>query len=63
MLDSYTYNPKWTGIPSKYLRAKLKILKDFLITPTESEIKHLQSLKTQSEIDNAILTIINNRWN
>jgi hypothetical protein len=65
MLDGATYNPKWNGNAKKYLEGKLNILMDrqgFCITPTESEMNHLKSLKTQTEIDNAILTIINNRW-
>lgn len=62
MLDGSTYNPKWNGNPKKYLDGKLRILNDFCITPTESEINHLKTLKTQSEIDNGILNIINNRW-
>ena len=60
-----TYNPKWNGNAKKYLEAKLKILTDhrgFCIQPTESEIKHLQTLTTQTQIDNAIMSIINNRW-
>lgn len=66
MLDGSSYNPKWKGNASKYLEAKLKILMDkqgFCITPTEREMEHLETLKTQTEIDNAILSIINNRWN
>ncbi len=64
-LDGATYNPKWTGNAKKYLEAKLKILMDkrgFCITPTEDEMAHLKTLKTQVAIDNAILGIINNRW-
>ena len=65
MLEGSTYNPKWNGNAQKYLEGKLKILTDprgFCITPTESEMTHLKTLKTQSEIDSAIITIINNRW-
>lgn len=65
MLQGATYNPKWNGDPKRYLDGKLKILMDhraFGIKPTEKEMEHLQSLKTQSEIDRAIITIINNRW-
>jgi hypothetical protein len=65
MLEGSTYNPKWNGNPTKYLEGKLKILMDprgFGITPTKREMEHLQTLTTQTEIDNAILTIINNRW-
>jgi hypothetical protein len=65
MLEGSTYNPHWKGDAQKYLEGKLKILMDhrgFGITPTESEMEHLQTLTTQSEIDRAIITIINNRW-
>jgi hypothetical protein len=65
MLDDVSYSPKWKGDPTKYLEAKLKILMDnrgFCITPTETELKYLQTLKTQTAIDNAILSIIDKRW-
>lgn len=65
MLDGSTYNPRWTGDPKKYLEGKLKILMDsrgFCITPTEREMEHLRELKTQTEIDNAIISIINRHW-
>lgn len=44
---------------------KLDILMDtrgFCITPTESEMTHLKTLKTQTAIDNAIQSIIDRRW-
>lgn len=54
--------PMWKT-PEKYVEAKLKILRrDFRITPTENEIIHLKSLKTQIAIDNACLGIINRHW-
>ena len=65
MLDDTRYNPKWKGDPKKYLDAKIKILEDhrgFGIKPTEVEMEHLRTLTTQVSIDNAIWTIINNRW-
>lgn len=65
MLDDVSYNPKWKGDPQKYIDAKLKILEDprgFGIHPTKKEVEHLRTLKTQTSIDNAIWTIINNRW-
>jgi hypothetical protein len=65
MIDGATYNPKWNGNPEMYLKGKLKILMDhrgFGIKPTESELQHLRTLKTQVAIDNAILKIINDRW-
>lgn len=51
--------------PEQYIEAKLKILTDpraFGITPTDEEMEHLKTLKTQVAIDNAILSIINRRW-
>ncbi len=49
--------------PDKYIKAKLKILKrDFCIDATEEEIEHLNTLTTQIQIDNAILSIIARRW-
>lgn len=64
MYDEYItgHSPQWTT-PEKYVEAKLKILRrDFKITPTENEIIHLKSLKTQIAIDNACLSIINRHW-
>jgi hypothetical protein len=52
--------------PKQYVEAKLKILMDhrgFGIKPTEEEIEHLKTLKTQIAIDNAILSIIDRHWN
>lgn len=50
--------------PVKYVEAKLKILRrDFKIDLTEEEIAHLNTLKTQIAIDNAVLSIINHHWN
>ena len=65
MFEYPGYNPKWKGNAKKYLEAKLRILTDergFNITPTEREMEHLKTLKTQVQIDNAILTIIERRW-
>lgn len=64
MSDPYinSHSPNFST-PEKYVKAKLKILRrDFYIEPTEVEIKHLNELKTQVSIDNAILGIINNHW-
>lgn len=65
MPDDVSYSPKWNGNPQKYLTAKLCILEDprgFGIHPTEEELEHLRTLKTQVQIDNAIWTIIERRW-
>lgn len=49
--------------PEQYVTAKLKILsRDFHIEATYEEKKHLRELTTQISIDNAILSIINRRW-
>lgn len=57
-----SYGPKWTT-PEKYIRAKLKILeRDFCIHATQEEEDHLKSLNTQLAIDNAIISIMNSRW-
>ena len=49
--------------PEQYIEQKLKILKrDFRITATETELEHLNTLTTQTQIDNAILTIISHHW-
>ena len=64
MNDEYitSHSPQWTT-PEKYLKAKLKILsRDFCIDPTKEELAHLKTLRTQISIDNAILGIINRRW-
>lgn len=64
MADDYinSHSPLFTT-PEKYLKTKLKVLiRDFCIYPTEEELAHLKTLKTQVTIDNAILGIINNRW-
>lgn len=64
MHDEYItgHSPIFTT-PEKYIKAKLKILqRDFCIYATEEEIEHLKTLTTQISIDNAILGIINRRW-
>lgn len=64
MDDPYinSHSPKFTT-PGKYLSAKLKILsRDFCIEPTTDEKAHLRTLTTQVQIDNAIQSIIDRRW-
>lgn len=47
----------------QYIKAKLKMLvNDFCIYPTETEIKHLYELETESKINCAVRQIINNHW-
>jgi hypothetical protein len=49
--------------PEKYIKERLLILKrDFLIEPTEEELDHLHTLKTEIAIDAAIRKICNSRW-
>lgn len=48
---------------NQYIQAKLKMLvNDFCIRPTETEIKHLYGLATESEINRAVRQIINDHW-
>ena len=47
----------------KFIKGKLKMLKQMCIKLTDSELKHLYTLNTPREIENFICTIINNRWN
>ena len=47
----------------QYLKAKLRIWKrDFYIEPTDAELEHLQTLKTQTQLDNAFQSLIDRRW-
>lgn len=57
-ITTSTYNPVWKN-PEDYLKKKLKILTDhFCIKPTTEQMAHLRTLKTQIQIDNAVLSII-----
>lgn len=52
--------------PEQYIKARVKILSDrrsFGIIPTDEEMEHLRTLNTQVQIDNAIISIIDRRWN
>ncbi len=47
----------------KYVKDKVRILeRDFYIKPTEEELAHLNTLTTQTAIDNAVLSIIAHHW-
>lgn len=64
MYDPYinSHSPRFIT-PEQYVKAKLKILsRDFCIEATEEEIEHLNTLRTQTAIDNAILSIMTRRW-
>ena len=57
-----TYNPIFKS-PKQYLKKKLEILTEhFCIKPTRDQMIHLQSLKTQIAIDNAILSIMDDYY-
>lgn len=57
-----SYAPQFKDA-KQYIQAKLKMLvKDFRIKPTETEMKHLHELSTESEINRAIRQIIVNHW-
>ena len=61
-IESTAHCPVFNN-PKQYVEAKLKILRrDFYIEPTEAELDHLKTLKTQTAIDNAFLGIINHHW-
>lgn len=49
--------------PEQYVKAKIKMLRnEMYISPTEEEISHLLTLKTDVAIDNAIHSIIDRHW-
>lgn len=62
MLDGATYNPRWTGDVKEYVEGKVKFANGFCVNLTEREIKYLESLKTQIQIDNACQTMIDRRY-
>ena len=62
--EAYKLNhaPKFQNA-EQYIQAKLKMLvNDFRIQPTETEIKHLYELETESKINCAVRQIINDHW-
>lgn len=49
--------------PKQYIKQKLKILRDDMcIQPTWQELDHLNTLKTEGDIDRAIHSIIEKHW-
>ena len=49
--------------PKQYVDHKLKMLRNhMMIDPTEYEILHLRSLKTEGDIDRAVASIIDRHW-
>lgn len=49
--------------PKQYIKAKLKMLRnEMFIKPTQKEIDHLYSLKSDVAIDNAVHSIIDRHW-
>ena len=49
--------------PVQYVDRKLKMLRKHMrIEPTEEEVLHLKTLKTQGDIDRAVHSIIDRHW-
>ena len=49
--------------PEQYVDFKLVMLRnDMYIEPTEDEVAHLKTLKTETAIDNAVHSIISRHW-
>lgn len=49
--------------PKQYIKAKLKMLRnEMFIEPTEEEIRHLLTLRSDVAIDNAVHSIIDRHW-
>ena len=47
----------------KYRKEKIKILQeDFLVTLTDDEIAHFNTLEKERQIDNYAREILNSRW-
>ena len=63
MCTDYTSESRFDDMPlDKYIKAKLTILsRDFAIVLSESEIKHLKSLKSDIQVDNYAHDLINKR--
>ena len=64
MYETYvmSHTPMFKTV-EQYVEAKIKILKrDFRVNPTDEEINHLYTLKTQTAIDNACHSIRDRHW-
>ena len=48
-------------VTKTYLKGKLKILKDFCITPTTEEIEEIKACKTEVQLDNYCYALIQRR--
>lgn len=49
--------------PKQYADRKIDMLRHHMyINPTEAEIEHLYELKTKTDIDNAVHSIIDRHW-
>lgn len=54
--------PKFTTL-EKFIGAKIQMLeRDFYITPTPEEIEKLKRMRTESDVNAAVKTIINRHW-
>lgn len=64
MIVGYTYGFMCPSRKADEIREeKLKLLSDFCITPTESEMEILNGLSTEREMERFIRAVINSRWN
>ena len=63
MCTEYVSESRFDDMPlEKYIRTKLIILRrDFGLALDESEIKHMQSLKSDIQVDNYARDLINKR--
>lgn len=60
MLDNKTTTRIRNMTFKTYKRMKLKMLKDFCITLTPEQLDRFKTLKTEIEVDNFCITMINN---
>ena len=64
MLDDRTSTKPRNMSLKAYRKMKLKMLKnDFCIKLTDEELDHAESLKTEIQIDQFCIGVINKRWN
>ena len=61
-MEKECWNPTFVN-PKQYVKLKLDMLRnDMCIYPTNKEVAHLRSLKTQGDIDRAVHSIIDRHW-
>ena len=54
--------PDWNGNVKNFIEEKLKVLKEFGITPTASEMIRLYQGKSEVEINNICQSIMDHHW-